>query len=134
MAITPSRQRNAVSEGIALGFLMCGRDTIPWDKVAMDLAFQGGWRSWKHKRSFSQVDTAIRNGLDGVWVMTHADERKHTFNFYWQTDGAEIAIYARNVWANEDVDAEQAARWIDGDISTQEWQQLAADFLQRFEK
>lgn len=40
MAITPSRQRNAVSEGMALGLIMCDRFTLPWDKVAIDLSFE----------------------------------------------------------------------------------------------
>jgi len=61
MAITPSRQRNAVSEGMALGLLMCDRITLPWDKVAIDLSFEGAWRSWDYKRRFAQVDTDKEN-------------------------------------------------------------------------
>ena len=134
MAITSSRQRNAVSEGMALGLIMCGRDTLPWDKIAIDLSFEGAWQSWQYKHGFSQVDTDIRHGSDGVWVMTHADERKQTFNFYWDTSGREIAINARNVWADQEVDVDQAAQWIDGDVPAGDWHELATDFLQRFEK
>jgi hypothetical protein len=32
MTITPSRQRNAASEGMAIGLLMCGRNAIRFDK------------------------------------------------------------------------------------------------------
>ena len=134
MAITPSRQRNAVSEGMALGLIMCDRITLPWDKVAIDLSFEGAWRSWQYKHRFSQVDTDIRHGSDGIWVMTRADERKHTLNFYWDTGGREIAIYARGVWSDEEVDVDQAAEWIDGEVPAGGWQELATDFLRRFKK
>jgi hypothetical protein len=134
MAITPSRQRNAVSEGIALGLIMCDRFTLSWDKVAIDLSFEGAWRSWQYRHRFSQVDTDIRHGSDGVWVMTRADERKHTFNFYWDTSGREIVIYPRNVWSDGEVDVNQAAEWIDGDVPAEGWQELATDFLRRFKK
>lgn len=134
MAITPSRQRNAVSEGMALGLIMSDRFTLPWDKIGIDLSFGGAWRSWQYKRRFSQVDTDIRHGLDGVWVMTRANERKHTFNFYWDTSGREIAIYPRGVWSDGEVDVDQAARWIDGDVAADGWHELAKGFLERFKK
>jgi hypothetical protein len=134
MAITRSRQRNAVSEGMALGLIMCDRYTLAWDKVAIDLSFVGAWRSWQYRHRFSQVDADVRKGSDGVWVMTRADERKNTSNFYWDTSGREIAIYARSVWADEEVDVDQAAEWIDGDVPAKGWQALAIDFLRRYER
>ncbi|GIJ29083.1 hypothetical protein Vqi01_42450 [Micromonospora qiuiae] len=134
MAITPSRQRNAVSEGMALGLIMCDRFTLSWDKVAIDLSFEGAWRSWEYRHRFSQVDTDIRHGSDGVRVMTRADEGKHTFNFYWDTSGREIAIYPRNVWSDGKVDVDQAAEWIDGGVPAKGWRELATDFLRRLEK
>ena len=63
MAITPSGQRNAVSEGMALGLIICDRFTLPWDKIGIDLSFEGAWRSWQYKSRFSQVNTDIRRGL-----------------------------------------------------------------------
>jgi hypothetical protein len=44
MTITPSRQRNAVSEGMALGLLLCDRSSLPFDKFRVDLAFEGAWQ------------------------------------------------------------------------------------------
>lgn len=134
MTITPSRQRNAVSEGTALGLVMCDRNALPWDKLGIDLSFAGAWRSWSHRQRFPQVDTDLRNGSDSIWVMTHADERKHTMNFFWDTDGSEIVIYSRSLWADGEVDAEEAASLIDGGISADGWCELAADFLSRLMK
>lgn len=119
---------------MALGLLMCGRHSLPWNKVGIDLAFEGAWRSWQYRSRFSQVNIDIAHGSDGVWVMTRADERKHTTNFFWDTSGREIAIYARPIWVDEDVDPDEAAGLIDGDVPGEGWRELAADFLRRFER
>ncbi|MCF8785243.1 hypothetical protein [Rhodococcus ruber] len=131
MAITPARQRNAVSEGMALGMILCDRNALRWDKLAVDLSFAGAWRSWQYRQRFPQVETDLRRGRDGIWVMTHANERKTTMNFFWDTGGSEIVIYPRSIWADGEVDAEEAASLIDGDLSATGWRELAADFLER---
>jgi hypothetical protein len=82
-----------------------------------------------YKHRFSQVDTDIRYGSDGVSVMTRVDERKRTFNFYWDTSRREIDVYVRGVWSDEEVDVDQAAEWIDGDVSTADWQELTTKLL-----
>ncbi|GLW94040.1 hypothetical protein Aglo03_48560 [Actinokineospora globicatena] len=45
--------------------------------------------------------------------MTRVDERRQTFNFYWDTSGREIAICPRGIWSDGNVDVDQAATWID---------------------
>ena len=132
--LTPSRQRNAVSEGMALGLLMCGRESLPFDKVMVDLAFEGAWRSWAYRHQFSQVDTDIRNGLDGVWVMTRASENKQTYNFYWDWSGASLEIHPRPRWAGESAEAAVVAASIDGEVPAEGWRALAADFLATFQR
>lgn len=132
--ISPSRQRNAVSEGIALGLLMCGRDVLPFDKMNVDLSFEGAWRGWTYRSRFSQVSTDLRQGLDGCWAMTHADERKHVWNLYWDTSGSELVIRARGQRADEDIDPQVVAESIDGDVPALGWRGLAEDFLTRFER
>lgn len=77
MAITPQLgNRNAVSEGVALGLIMCGRSSLPFDKVRVDLALEGAWRSWRYSQRFPQVDTDLGKGLDGVRAMTRATRNK----------------------------------------------------------
>jgi hypothetical protein len=83
----PARQQNAVSEGVALGLLMAGRDVLPYDKVRVDLAFEGAWRGWDFRSRFPQVSTDLRNGSDGVHVMTRADEQKHVWHLFWEREG-----------------------------------------------
>lgn len=44
MGITSARQRNAVSQGIALGLWMVERYEFTFDKQRIDLAFDHAWR------------------------------------------------------------------------------------------
>jgi hypothetical protein len=131
MTMTPSRQRNAVSEGMALGILMCGRNEIPWDKLGIDLSFETAWRSWPHRDRFSQVSTDLRNGSDGVWIVTRADAKKRVWHLFWDTSGSTIAIHARAQWDDEDVDPHVVASSISDDISAEAWRALASDFLSK---
>lgn len=123
-----------MSEGTALGLLMCGRNAIRYDKVKVDLAFEGAWRSWPYADQFSQVNTDLRNGSGGSTVMARADERKQVWNLFWDTSGGELAIYARPQWQDDDIDAEFVARMIDGGVPAEGWRGLAEDFLDRFER
>jgi len=133
VTISPTRQRNAASEGMALGLLMCGRDALPFKKVEVDLAFGGAWRRWAYRGRFPQVSTDLEKGLDGL-AMTRADERKNVLNLYWETSGRELVIRARSQWADEQIDPHVVADSIDGDVPAEGWRDLAAEFLQRFER
>lgn len=94
---TPTRQRDTVSAGMALGLVLCGRTAIPFEKWRVDLAFEGAWRSWAHRAVFPQVNTDVNKGLDGTWAMVRADERKGTWPLFWETTGKEIEIYTRRM-------------------------------------
>ncbi|MCD0446390.1 hypothetical protein LO763_22500 [Glycomyces sp. A-F 0318] len=134
MTISSARQRNAVSEGMALGLVMHGRWSLPFDKLAVDLAFESAWRRWLFTGQFPQVDTDLRKGTDPVWVITHTDEQKHVLRLYWGEPGRELAIHARPIVATSDVDADEIAELIDGDVPASGWHELATAFLERFER
>lgn len=136
MALTPARQRNAVSEGMALGLLMCGRDALPFDKLGLDLAFEDAWRDWAYRARFPQVNTDLAKGLDGVWAMTRVDASKQTWALYWAQDGNKFRIYARQAdWAPDNPDDLQfAAGLISGDVPLTGWEEFAREFLTCFER
>jgi len=134
VTITPARQRNAVSEGMALGLLMCDRSELSFDKVLVDLSFDGAWRNWAYRDQFSQVNTDLRNGSDGAWVMTHADHQKQVWNLYWDSTGEAINIFARPQWVDQEIDPDAIADSIDGDVPAAGWLALAEDFLARFDR
>lgn len=135
MALTPSRQRNAVSEGMGLGLLMRGRDSLPYDKTRLDLAFANAWRSWPHRSKFPQVNTDLANGLDETWAFTRVDAQKKTVVLYWRQEARQFQICARQPdWTPENrEDLDFAAEAIDGDVPLTAWGELAQEFLNRFE-
>lgn len=137
MKISASRQRNAVSEGMALGLCMLDRYEFAFNKLKVDLAFEGAWRDWpdQYRSQYPQVGTDLRNGTDAVWVMTHADEKKQTNTFFWDTSGQIIKIYARSHdgWDSDNPDdIARALRFIDGDVPIEGWVALAESFLDDF--
>lgn len=136
MSLTSARQRNAVSEGMALGLLMCGHDSLPYDKLRLDLAFSGAWQSWTYRTRFPQVDTDLTKGLDGVRAMTRADADKQVTVLYWEQNGGTFRICVRQPdWTPDNPDdLDFAAKVIDGGVPLTGWEELAREFLTRFER
>ena len=66
--MTATRQRNAVSQGIALGFCMLERYEFRFDKMRIDLAFERAWQTWpeEYRSRFPQVSTDLRNGTESL--------------------------------------------------------------------
>lgn len=133
MSLSASQQRNAVSEGFALGMVVCGYDSIEFDKVAVDLSFEGAWRSWSHRHRFSQVSTDLRNGSDGCWVLSRVSVRSKTFAFYWGSDGRSLDVIARqHDWdVDNPDDVDFAVSVISGEVGLDGWVELARAFLDR---
>jgi hypothetical protein len=136
MTLTPAVQRNAVSEGIALGLLACGRNALPAGGDGLGLAFERAWRSWTDRVVFPQIEMDLSDGEDALSVMTKADARKQAWALYWQQFGGEFLIHARQPdWSADDADdLNYAAAVIDGDIALASWQTLASEFLRHFEQ
>lgn len=134
MALTPAVQRNAVSEGIALGLVACGRDALPADKDRLGLAFESAWRSWAHRVMFPQIERDLSSGEDGVSIMTNADTPKQTWALFWEQNGGKFLVRARQSdWSPDDVeDLNYAAVVIDGDVPLAGWEALAREFLRHF--
>lgn len=136
MTPTPAQQRNAVSEGAALGIVLAGRTTIPYNKLRVDLAFTGAWSQWSHIDKFPQVNTDIRKGMEGARVLTHADDRRKTFALCWEKTGGELSIRARQAdWdPAEESDVLFALEVIDGGVPLEGWMSLAVEFLARLDR
>lgn len=133
MAITSTRQRNAVSEGAALGLLRCGHTTLPVHPVAVELAFGGSWRSWSHSGGFPQVRTDLRHGLGEIHVLTRAKRSQQTLVLYWERiDGQWHVCRRQDDWdPDDDRGLEFAVSMIDGDVPLQGWVDLAQGMLNR---
>ena len=135
MPLTPTSQRNAVSEGMALGLAMAGRFKIPRDKLRVDGAFTAAFRAWQYSDRFPQVGTDVNTGLDGIWAMTRAGETKRTFALFWDSDGPELVIYARQTDFDltDQADLEFALEVIGGGVPLEGWVSLAQAFLERLD-
>lgn len=132
MKLTPSRQRNAVSEGFALGLLRNGHDKLPVNKPSTDLAFNHAWRSWEHSHLYGQISTDLRNGSDGTYVIAHARKNHGVIHFYWEIDQWPYSIVARHGIDSED-ELDGIAESIDGGLPLSAWKSLARHFLDRVE-
>lgn len=134
MTLSPTQQRNAVSEGLALGLQALGVDSIEFDKVAVDMSVEGAWRSWSEAHRFSQVSTDLRNGLDGYIVLTRAGVRSKAYAFYWEDKGQTLEIVPRqHDWsADNPDDVEFALEVISGGVALSGWVELAQLFLKRY--
>jgi hypothetical protein len=132
--ITPTRQRNGVSEGMAFGLALLGRQSLRFEKLRVDLAFDNAWRDWPYRSRFPQVSTDLRNGSDGVWVMTTADERKRTFVFFWVVNRELVVVQRQPDWDVGDADdVAYATKMMEGDVPAEGWRSLAETFLRAFE-
>jgi hypothetical protein len=116
---------------MALGVVICGRDVLPFDKDRLDIAFESAWRAWPYQTSFPQVTSDLADGEHGVWAITEADSRKDVWALYWEHDGDELRIWARQSdWTPADpADLNYAAEVIDGDVPATGWETLAREFL-----
>lgn len=136
MKLTATQQRNAVSEGAALGLVALGYDRIRYESWKVSLAFESAWRMWPYAKRFSQVDTDIRQGLNGVHAMTRATQGKHTALLYWDREGGELTVYWRR--DNFDPESREELEWasntIEGDVPLEGWEELAQGFLDRYRR
>jgi hypothetical protein len=129
--LSPSFQRNAVSEGFALGLLMRGCVDLPFDKLALDFAFRHAFDDWSYRHQFPRVvtDMDLERGTAPVLVMFHADEKKRTWLLYWEREGARRAVRTRGDWEAHPPNRDEAAARIAGDVPAEGWEELAKAFL-----
>jgi hypothetical protein len=132
MSLTDSQQRNGISEGLALGLVMCGVTQLDNDKMRIDFAFEHAWRNWGHTDGFPRIRTDLSGrGPDPIYIATHADAHKRVWNLYWERDGQSLVIRARERW-QDGVVAEEAAESIDGELPAAAWESFARSFLESY--
>jgi hypothetical protein len=131
MTLSKPRQRNAVSEGIALGLVMCGREDFEApreNKSSLDLALGHAWRNWPYAMRFPQAGfhNFKPGSRDPSAEMCHATYRNQTFAMYWE----DRTIHARPTFI-DDFDPGEVATFIDGEVPVDGWHDLAQRRLGR---
>ncbi len=134
MKMSPTTQRNTVSEGMALGLLMNEVGELSGEKYLIDLAFEAEFPLWTHASEFPQVRTDLRNGLDGIYAITRADYRKQVFHLYWDSGEWPRFICVRPQWEDVDIDADVVAASLHPRIPAESWRILAASYLRHFNR
>lgn len=134
IALTDTQQRNAVSEGIALGLLMCDCNEIPYDKMRVDLAFESAWQHWEYRDRFPRVSTDLRTGMAGSLVMTRASEGKQVWVLFWERERSLVICQRASDWdPNDQTDVEYALSVIGEDVPLEGWVVPARAFLDRYD-
>lgn len=133
------QQRNAVSQGVALGLSVLERYEFKFDKFRIDMSFEQAWDGWpkEYRAMFTQVSTDLRNGTDAVYVMTRASEStKSATPLFWDRTDSLITIHQRGEdWdsSNPD-DVEYALKMVGSDVPLHGWVSLATEFLAAFDR
>lgn len=64
---------------MALGLVLNERTSVRFNKLAVDLSFEGAFRARVYADRFPQVSTDLSNRSYGVWVMTNATKAKRVW-------------------------------------------------------
>lgn len=129
-------QRIAVSEGLALGYALHGRWSIPFETLAIHRAVVTAYLDWPHASMFPQVRAELRSGLSGVHALRRADDTTHTFALYWtrdtETDGDITLRSWFDDWTPDSAeDVDYAVEVISGPITRAQWHALASLVITR---
>ncbi|MDQ0743276.1 hypothetical protein QFZ62_000584 [Clavibacter sp. B3I6] len=129
-------QRIAVSEGLALGFAVSGRWSIPFDTLAIHRAVVTAYLDWPQAPVFPQVHAELSSGLSGVHALMRADDTAHTFALYWARDtGTDGDLSPRSRfddWTPDSAeDVDYAVESIAGPVTRTQWHALAATVITR---
>lgn len=137
--LTGPQQRNAFSQGIALGLSVLERYEFEFNTIRIDLAFEQAWDEWpaEYRAQFSQVNTDLKNGTNPVWVMTRAQETTRSATpLFWDTSDRPIKIYQRGEdWDSDNPsDGQYALRMVGTDVPLDGWVSLAKEFLTAYDR
>ncbi|WP_166906834.1 hypothetical protein [Mycobacterium sp. DL440] len=136
--LTPAHQRNAVSQGIALGLRVLRRSEFDHQKTRVDLAFEHAWRDWpaEYRAHFSQVNSDLSKGKDAFWVLSEATKKKKVTPLYWEWTGPKLVIHQRSDdWDSDNPDdLEHAMQMIGTDVPLHGWVSLATEFLSQLDR
>lgn len=124
MSLSASQQRNAVSEGFALGLISNGYRGLRDDKVAIDLSVEEAWSKWSERSRFPQVSTDLRKGLAGSIVMSRR-QGVPSRGLVWSHDPEyQVLIKVGELDPRRVDDLEFLASLIRGKLSLDQWKAL----------
>lgn len=128
---TKAVQQTEVGDGLALGVLAAGFDSLRNDKTAIELAFRHVWRRWPHTSSYPLVKAGPATDDIYVQIMLRSASRVHKLAA-WRIEGYLICPeLVHESWTLDDTLEELADA---SGVSEAGWRQLGTDFLKRINK
>lgn len=127
MTMTIARQRNAFSEGLALGLLERGRLPLEFGKTDLDVAIEEAFQAWSYASQFPRIHTDLfgRASLDGLWVMLHVDTPRKARIIYWNPGTNPLSVTTVPQWAGRTASLDELARVLNPTIPADAWRELA---------
>jgi hypothetical protein len=127
-------QRIAVPEGLALGFALHGRWSVPFGTLAIHRAVVTAYLDWQQAPVFPKVLAELKSGLSGVHALMRADDTAHTFALYWarDTDGDIGTRSWFDDWTPDSAeDVDYAVEFMSGPMTWAQWHPLATTVITR---
>lgn len=129
MKLSKALQETYVSQGLALGVLAAGRESLPARKLEFELALKGAWRGFPYASQFPQFDPTRRD----PWgpIVSRSENRRAVPMAAWEQVGGELHPYSDMYDWTIDECGEHVGRA--SGVPWPAWRELARDFLARFD-
>lgn len=131
-SLSLTRERIAVSEGMALGLWMKGHFALTHDRRSLSSAFSRAYSEWLFAAFFPRLLVELDAGKLGWTTMAFARESKVTWSFYWAVSRSELTAHPRSELHLFEAGPNRVAGNIDGGVpfGADPWEELAMRFLE----
>lgn len=123
--MTNSLSRNAqlvaLGEGLALGAIMHGIDSIGWNKGDLELRFRAAWRAWTHRSHLPAIDAGPTRDDVLIQAVDRSARRRGPIVAEWVDRAPRLR--------HEDWSHVEVAESIHDGIPAQAWADLVAMWL-----
>jgi len=124
--MTKASDQTVLGQGLALGTIMLGVDSVMAQKQRLELDFRRAWRAWPHRDKFSQIKAGPES--DDLLHILNASGRSPRSKFaFWASEWPFIPVLEFEHWSYKDV-----AESIDDTIPAEAWRELAVSWLSQF--
>ncbi|MGV8912488.1 MAG: hypothetical protein ACOH14_07720 [Rhodoglobus sp.] len=118
--MTKDQQWKTVAEGLALGCLLLGVDTLTANKMRVQFAFAHAWRAWSRSSAFPSVSPR------DFYIYVSKSSRRIGVSAAWNWGGELVPYLTIEGWdAVESLEVFAEAEM----ISAEDWQSLARSFI-----
>ncbi|WP_427130253.1 hypothetical protein [Pseudarthrobacter sp. S9] len=120
-----AQQQTAIGEGLAIGCLALGAESVTSAKVEIEFAFRKAWRNWPHAGKFPAVHADVYRD-DITRILHDSKGRTDASAAAWEFGGSEYVPFIRQDWPFEEL-ADSAGE--DFGVNLDGWKELAKAFM-----